>query len=238
MKERFALGRPNLESLRHWTEIALALIAVVCLSAWTWSYLDSHLFQAYESWRFSRALAAGPAASAPAPTRMRQLPEDNSAAAGAPVASPAKPASPGPARSPRPATPAISEGEPLGRLEVSRLGLSVMVAQGVSGRTLRRSVGHIPATALPGEPGNIGIAGHRDTFFRPLKDIRKNDTITLATLQGTYRYVVDSTAIVGPDDIQVLDPTGRPTLTLVTCYPFYYVGAAPQRFVVQAHLAS
>ena len=109
-----------------------------------------------------------------------------------------------------------------------------MVVQGVSAGDLRRAAGHIPGTALPGEPGNVGIAAHRDTFFRPLRLIAPNDTITLTTLQGAYRYRVVSTEIVKPDAVDVLHPTSRDTLTLVTCFPFYYVGSAPQRFIVHA----
>jgi sortase A len=225
----------NAASWRRRTETALFLIAALCLGIWTWSYLDSHLYQSYESWRFERALAAHPVAS-PAPLapalaggrRTVELPADEGAsAASKPVVAPASPPPPEP-----------EEGTALGRLEAPRLGLSVIVAQGVTSSTLRRSAGHIPGTALPGQLGNVGIAGHRDTFFRPLKEIQKDDTLTLTTLEGTYRYVVDSTEIVPPEDVQVLDPSGRPTLTLVTCYPFYYVGSAPKRFIVQAHLAS
>ena len=94
--------------------------------------------------------------------------------------------------------------------------------------------GHIPGTPLPGEAGNVAIAGHRDTFFRPLRLIRKNDTIILTTDRGEDQYHVVSTSIVRPDEIQVLYPTGRDTLTLVTCYPFDYVGPAPNRFIVRA----
>ena len=238
MKARAIPENWSAESLRRWAELALLLIAVVCLGTWAWSYLDSHVYQSYESWRFARALAARPAAVASAPAPLspppagRRLPAELPSDNGSPQAAPAAPTSAAPAQ------PEPEEGEPLGRLEVPRLGLSVMVSQGVSDRTLRRSAGHIPGTALPGELGNVGIAGHRDTFFRPLKEIRKNDTLTLTTLEGTYQYVVDSTAIVAPDNVQVLDPIDHPVLTLVTCYPFYYVGSAPKRFIVQAHLAS
>jgi sortase A len=100
---------------------------------------------------------------------------------------------------------------------------------------LRRAVGHIPGTALPSEHGNVGISGHRDTFFRPLRNIRQDDEITLATLNGAYRYRVDTIQVVGPEDIKVLDSTTESMLTLVTCYPFYFVGPAPQRFIVRAH---
>jgi len=104
----------------------------------------------------------------------------------------------------------------------------------VDAATLRRGAGHIPETAQPGDPGNVGIAAHRDSFFRGLKDVRKNDIIRLETLEGTYRYRVDWTRIVTPEDTAVLDATANPALTLVTCYPFYYVGSAPKRFIVRA----
>jgi sortase A len=112
-----------------------------------------------------------------------------------------------------------------------------MVVEGVDDNDLKRAVGHIPGTALPGESGNVGIAGHRDTFFRPLRSIQLDDTITVSTLQGSSRYRVVSTNVVRPEDIQVLYPTGRATLTLVTCFPFDYVGSAPKRFIVRADRA-
>jgi sortase A len=122
----------------------------------------------------------------------------------------------------------------VGSLEIPRIGVSAMVVEGVDDGDLKRAVGHIPGTALPWEPGNVGIAGHRDTFFRPLRSIRPDDTITVSTLQGAYRYGVVSTSVVGPEDIRVLYPAGRDSLTLVTCFPFEYVGSAPKRFIVRA----
>lgn len=130
------------------------------------------------------------------------------------------------------------KGGLVGRLEIPRIGVSVMVVEGADDSQLKRAVGHIPGTALPGEPGNVGIAGHRDTFFRPLRFIHRDDTITLSTLRSEYRYRVVSTQVVGPEDVQVLNPTGRDSLTLVTCFPFYYVGSAPKRFIVRAELTS
>jgi sortase A len=100
---------------------------------------------------------------------------------------------------------------------------------------LRHAVGHIPGTPLPGQQGNVGLAGHRDTFFRGLRNIQKDDEITLTTLHGSYRYRVDSTRIVRPEDTKVLAATADDFLTLVTCYPFYFVGPAPKRFIVRAH---
>jgi sortase A len=125
----------------------------------------------------------------------------------------------------------------VGRLEIPRLGVSVMVVEGVDDSDLNLAVGHIPGTALPGQSGNVGIAGHRDTFFRPLRSIQLDDTITVSTLQGASRYRVVSTNVVRPEDIHVLYPTGRASLTLVTCFPFDYVGSAPKRLIVRAERA-
>ena len=121
----------------------------------------------------------------------------------------------------------LQEGDLFGRLEIPRLNMSVMVMEGVSDRTLRLGAGHIPGTPL-------GIAAHRDSFFRPLKDIKKGDTIKFATVDGTTDYRVTATEIVGPKDTSVLDNKSEDAMTLVTCYPFYYLGAAPKRFIVQA----
>lgn len=132
-------------------------------------------------------------------------------------------------------TPSVREGDVLGRIDIPRIGVSVAVLQGTTWRTLRLGVGHIKGTALPGEPGNIGIAGHRDTYFRALKDIRKDDEIQLHTSAGIIRYEVDWIQITSPSNISVLASTTESSLTLVTCYPFYYIGAAPKRFIVHAH---
>ena len=129
----------------------------------------------------------------------------------------------------------VVRGAVLGRLEIARLGVSAIVVEGINARTLRRAVGHIPGTALPGESGNVAISGHRDTFFRALKDIRQDDELLLTTLEGSYRYRVESIKVVEPGDMAVLDDSGESVLTLVTCYPFYYVGPAPKRFIVRAH---
>jgi sortase A len=106
--------------------------------------------------------------------------------------------------------------------------------EGTTTTTLRHAAGHIEGTALPGQPGNVGISGHRDTFFRPLRHIEPNDLITLTTLAGEFRYRVLSSQVVPPDDVAVLDPSPTEILTLVTCYPFYFVGPAPSRFIVRA----
>ncbi len=126
---------------------------------------------------------------------------------------------------------------PLGVLEISSLNLSVPVLEGTDDLTLDRAVGHIPGTASLGEPGNIGIAGHRDGFFRGLKDVHVGDTIDVYTQRGRSRYMVDEIQIVSPDDVSVLAPRGKSSLTLVTCYPFYFVGSAPSRYIVHATAA-
>jgi len=122
----------------------------------------------------------------------------------------------------------------IGRLAIRRLDLSVIVMEGSTADILRRSAGHIAGTGLPGAPGNIGISAHRDTFFLPLRNIRQNDIITLTTPVNEFRYRVLFFRIVSPSDVAVLEPTTTEVLTLVTCYPFYFVGSAPDRFIVRA----
>jgi len=129
---------------------------------------------------------------------------------------------------------AVSEGSTLGRIEISSVGLTAMILEGTDEGTLRRAVGHIRGTPLPGQQGNVALAGHRDTFFRGLRKILVNDEITLTTLSGSYRYRVDSTKVVKPEETEVLEDDGDDILTLVTCYPFNFVGSAPGRFIVRA----
>jgi len=122
----------------------------------------------------------------------------------------------------------------LGRLEIPRLGLKAIVKQGDDEKTLERAVGLLPGGARPGEAGNIVLAGHRDTFFRPLQDIEVGDQIRIVEPQRTYEYRVESIRVVEPRDTSVLQSKGVEELTLVTCYPFRYVGFAPSRFIVSA----
>ena len=128
----------------------------------------------------------------------------------------------------------VAQGDVIGEMGVPRLGLKAIFVQGDSAKILRRAVGHIIETALPGKVGNVILAGHRDSFFRPLRNIRPGDAITFKTLDGDFRYQVESTAVVPPDDLQVLEPSSERTLTLITCFPFYYIGSAPNRFIVHA----
>ncbi len=125
-------------------------------------------------------------------------------------------------------------GDVIGEIRVARLGLKAIVTQGVSSQVLGRAVGHIPGSALPGQAGNVALAAHRDSFFRPLRHIRQGDSVMLNTRQGDFLYRVESILVVPPSDVQVLQTSGGHTLTLITCFPFDYVGPAPNRFVVQA----
>jgi sortase A len=131
-----------------------------------------------------------------------------------------------------------AEGDALGEILVPRLGLEVIVIQGDSPKNLRRGVAHLTNSPLPGESGNIALAGHRDTFFRPLRAIRLGDKIIFKTPARRYEYIVESFRVVAPTDVQVLDSTPAHELTLLTCFPFYYVGPAPKRFVVRAREAA
>jgi sortase A len=127
---------------------------------------------------------------------------------------------------------------PLAVLRISKLQLEVPVLEGTDDLTLNRGVGHILGTGRPGDEGNVGIAGHRDGFFRALKDIGPGDTIELQTTRGTDRYTVDQIVLVRPNDVSILQPRPVRSLTLVTCYPFYFIGSAPQRYIVQASLTN
>lgn len=132
----------------------------------------------------------------------------------------------------------LHPGDPVAELSVPRLHIAVAVLEGDSDSILELGAGHIPETALPNESGNIGIAAHRDTFFRPLRLIRPNDLITLTTPAGVTRFSVTGTQVVTPEDTAVLAPAPGRDLTLVTCYPFSYIGPAPKRFIVHARKMS
>jgi sortase A len=207
-------------------------------------YADAAFYQAYQNWAFDEQLhgrtpnvAAFLADSTPLRRFLRRSvvveeQEETKAAsdsAGAGTTTPSRP--PATARE-------FFERAVIGRIELPRLGVRAMVREGVDDGTLRRAVGHIPVTALPGEPGNVGLAGHRDTFFRQLRNVHKNDRIAIRTLNGEYDYVVDSLKVVKPSDVQVLASTDDNVLTLVTCYPFNYVGHAPRRYIVRARQIS
>jgi sortase A len=212
----------------EWTFLLVGLLAVDCF---VWVNTSSVLYQAYEDWSFDQTLRGlTPSLTGFVRDEAHWLSGGrvNSESAEAPKPAP-------PTSQPQVAAPPGPQSV-IGRLEIPRLNLAVMVREGADESTLSRAVGHIPGTALPGNVGNVGLAGHRDTFFRALRNIRADDTIEMQTTAGTYRYVVKSTRIVTPRDVSVLEASGGETLTLVTCYPFYYVGSAPKRFIVHAAL--
>jgi sortase A len=132
--------------------------------------------------------------------------------------------------------PTTLESGVFGRIEIPRLGISALIAEGTEPAQLDRAVGHISTTVFPGQSGNCALAGHRDSFLRGLGNVRENDIIRIDTLQDSYTYLVEWGTVVEPHRVDVLDSTAAPSLTLVTCYPFHYVGPAPERFVVRAKL--
>ena len=204
-------------SFLRWSGHFFSLIGILALGYVGFVLGYSRLYQAYLNRRFEQEL------------KIARPP------AGSGEKSPSSPLPTAPSDADRASVEiAPSEGSPLGRIEIGSIGLSAMILEGTDTKTLRRAVGHIIRTALPGHQGNVAIAGHRDTFFRGLDKILKDDEITLTTLDGTYRYRVDSTQVVEPEDIWVLDHSDDAILTLVTCYPFFFVGPAPQRFIVRA----
>ncbi|MBZ5608628.1 MAG: class D sortase [Acidobacteriia bacterium] len=211
----------------EWLFLLLGLVALDC---YVWINTSALLYQSYEDWAFDESLRGlKPAVPGFITAELERifLGGTTSENAGTPEISTNSEKGPLPQR---PLLPDML----IGRLRIPRLHLTVMVREGAGERTLRRAVGHIPGTALPGRLGNVALAGHRDTFFRSLRGIRKNDVIDFQTGKGAYQYLVESTQIVGPRDVEVLNASGGETLTLVTCYPFYYIGSAPKRFIVRA----
>jgi len=151
---------------------------------------------------------------------------------------PAAPEKP-PARSPSvPSAVIVPPHGLVGRIEIPRVHLSAMILEGDDDATLARAIGHLPDTAMPWDQGNSALAAHRDTFFRPLRNVREGDEIHVTTRQGPLSYRVTQIKITTPDDVQVLAQSPTPVLTLVTCYPFYYVGNAPKRYIVRAERLS
>ena len=191
-------------------ERVLLVIGIVCLGYFGYVSAETVLYQAYENRELDAILASVPAV----------------------------PAVPAPVDDVLPPRPQPAPGSLLGRLEIPRLHVSAIVRAGSDARTLRLAIGHIGGTALPGERGNVGLAAHRDTFFRRLGEIRTHDQVRLVTRNGTFTYRVEGTRIVDPQDLWVLDQTTEAALTLITCYPFRYIGSAPQRFIVRAQLSA
>ena len=196
-------------------EIGLMMVAVASLTAYGLLELEQIRGQADLKSEFERAGKAAPR------TPRLEIPAEL----------PGEPESPEP---PPEQAPAPEIGTALGRLTSERIGLDVMIAEGVDDATLRRAAGRIPGTGRFDSFGNVGVAAHRDTFFRPLREIRAGDELEVETVHGRYRYRVEWTAVVEPENVDSLAETDEPALTLVTCFPFHYVGRAPRRFIVRA----
>lgn len=211
------------EPWRVSVERALLWAGTLMLAWCGWTLAQGRAYQGYESWSLDR-LRAGRSATIGGYLASKVLPGRDRQAA------PADPA--------RLSTPdgdvAPQRGDLVGRLDIPRLHLSAIVLEGDDDGTLKLGVGHVPGTALPGRPGNVALAAHRDSYFRPLKGIRRADVIEVTTPSRAYRYRVDSVRIVAPDAVEVLRDSAAPSLTLVTCYPFGWIGNAPKRFVVRA----
>jgi sortase A len=215
---RLLVGKAPLRRILKWAQRALFACAVLLLGYCGFALADAWMFQRRENRDLDRLLRDRRAASESTPQ-----PESS--------------ASPESSTSPKDAPAAAKDGL-IGRIEIPRLLLSAVVIEGVDRTALRRAVGHIPGTALPGQAGNVVVAGHRDTFFRGLKDLRTKDEIQFSTVKGNFKYEVESLKVVEPNNVGVLARSGQNVLTMVTCYPFYYLGSAPKRFIVRARQVS
>ncbi len=231
----------------HGMRLALLLFGLLALGYYGYTLSDQYIYQSYQNWAFDQQIAGRPHVTFADYIRERTpfgfvvgtKPPVSTAVSKPEINSP-------------PEVPAPAEGSILGRVEIARLNLAAVVREGVDTKVLSVAVGHVPSTALPGQTGNFAIAAHRDTLFRGLKDIRQGDLVSFQSPAGTYTYQVVATKIVRPSDVSVLQPDGgglipqgqvvnsndhpHKLLTMITCYPFYYVGSAPKRFIVEAEL--
>ena len=200
----------------RWIESGLFVLGLVAVVSWSKEAFDSRDFQSRESKSLDSVLGGA----------------DLNTEGTAEAATLTGPPNPGHANRDTPR--AMLDPGVLGKLEIPRLRISAIVAEGADLKTLRHAVGHINSTALPGQQGNCALAGHRDTFLRGLGGVRGDDLIRLVTIGGTHSYRVEWGMVVEPTQVEVLDSTATPSLTLITCYPFEFVGHAPKRFVVRA----
>jgi sortase A len=208
---RIVVGKVPLRRILKWAQRGLFACAFLLLGYCAFALVDAWIFQTRQNAVLDRQLRERRAASETSQPQSSAVPSR---------------------------APALAVDSLIGRIEIPRLLLSVVVVEGVDKTTLRRAVGHIPGTAMPGEAGNVGLAGHRDTFFRPLKDLKIKDQIQFSTLKGNFKYEVQSLRVVEPNNVGVLASSGENMLTMVTCYPFYYVGPAPKRWIVRARQVS
>ncbi len=222
-------------------ELAFITLGVALLAVYAFFRMHAWFFQAYDSWSFDQVLKdrthEADASRLPEPESPRNTPnlETEPDLQTEPEVANYRDWAPARALAHEKSLKRQLRGI-VGRLLIPALDLNVMVLEGTDPWTLNRAVGHIESTALPGRVGNVGISAHRDGYFRNLGRIARGDEISILTPEKTYTYAVESTHIVNPGDIEVLAPSDQPVLTLVTCFPFYFVGDAPQRFIVKAQL--
>jgi sortase A len=223
--------------VRRWIEYSLLLIGLAGVGLWSASNAIPAIWQDWENWVFDHDVQGQSTSFSEYVTaRTDQIARDLEQKFGlhvTPERSTAGSAGSAASVPPQPRT-TIGKNSLIGRLAIPRLHLRAMVREGDSNDTLSLTAGHIPGTAFPWQGGNFSVAGHRDTLFRGMGDLRKNDLIQFDTLDTSYVYEVASTQIVEPEDVRVLKPGAYPELTLVTCYPFNYIGSAPERFIVKA----
>lgn len=220
-----------------WLRLFFLFTALGGLGYYGYSLANEYVYQSYQNWAFDQEIAGHQATYYDWMMQVTPLGRWTGYVAPAPVRSVAEERQSTSRVNPV-APPALPEGALLGRVEILRLHLSAVVRQGVDASTLSRSVGHVPSTAGPGAVGNFAIAAHRDTLFRALKDIKIGDAVSFQSPGAQFDYEVVSTKIVRPSDVSVLQPVGgQKLLTMITCYPFYYVGSAPKRFIVTARLS-
>jgi LPXTG-site transpeptidase (sortase) family protein len=219
MSSRNDEQKPRTSKVLRRVEIGLWTTAAVFLGLYLGALAEAELIQAFEGERLDQARAR------------LTLDRADAAPATAADAVDAEGVTP-------PLVWDVAGGDVIGRILIEDAGVEAIVLEGDDDTTLRRAVGHLPHTALPGEGGNVGLAGHRDSFFRGLRKVQKGQRIDLETPHGTFAYRVESVQVVEPEDTWVLDDGEREMLTLVTCYPFHHFGNAPRRFVVQAERLS
>jgi LPXTG-site transpeptidase (sortase) family protein len=219
---------PGSRTLLHWAADLLMLAGSAGVMVFAWSLLDGAYYQHAQKIQFESQIAGGDAGLAEQVSLVDPHPLSNN--------QPTFPFQVVPQFVPTPQKPRGRDPLLIGELEVPRIGLSVMVREGLDAATLRRAVGHVPSTALPGQAGNFVVMGHRDTFFRPLRELEKGDTVQIATARGRFAYVIESLEVVEPEGITLSAAASEKVATLITCFPFNYVGTAPRRFVARARL--
>jgi len=254
----FNQGPSRAKTILRWVQLFFLGIGLLALGYYGYVFVEARVFQAYQSWRLDQLQQGKPATvkrfvklwipfawmEDATPGQSTQAGRPGLSGEPAPGGSLTAPQSSGHSaldglagstsqRQTRRAH--ILNGSLLGRIEIPRINLSAMIMEGTESSTLQLAVGHLPGTPLPGDPGNVDLAAHRDTFFRGLRKVHTGDLITMSTVSGDlFRYRVDSTAVVLPDDMEALKGSNGAGINLITCYPFNFIGKAPKRFVVHA----